>query len=118
LISNCPNPECGRALTWNTTFGVQHCEFCIGPDAEPLVDLRSLQPPKLVGEDLRIYSTVADLVDPSVGNDAVVNPGLPGWPRWEIFDMIVLIAVILSKRFIDRARLKKVDAFRLRFSTR
>jgi TniQ len=113
LISRCPNPKCERTLTWNTTYGVQHCEFCIGADAEPFVDLRSLQPPKLVGEDLKIYSTVADLVDPSVGNDAVVNPGLPGWPRWEIFDMIVLIAVIMSKRFIDRARLKKVDAFLL-----
>src|ERR1700732_5516525 len=32
LISRCPNPKCERTLTWNTTYGVQHCEFCIGAD--------------------------------------------------------------------------------------
>jgi hypothetical protein len=110
LISKCPNPECGRELAWNTTYGVQHCEFCVGPDAEPFVDLRLLQSPKLVGDDLRIYSTIADLINLRVGDDAVVNPGLPGWPRWELFDLVVLIAVIMAKRFIDRARLRKVGA--------
>jgi hypothetical protein len=100
-------------LAWNTSYGVQHCEFCVGPDVEPFVDLRLLQSPKLVGDDLKTYSTIADLIDPRVGDDAVVNPGLPGWPRWELFDLVVLIAVIMAKRFIDTARLRKVGALSL-----
>jgi TniQ len=113
LISTCPNPECERTLTWNATYGVPYCEFCVGADAEPAVDLRSLQPPKLGADDREIYSTVAELVNPHVADEAVVNPGLPGWPRWELFDLIVLLAVILSKRLPDRVKLKKVDAFLL-----
>jgi hypothetical protein len=113
LISSCPNPECERTLTWNATYGVQYCEFCVGADAEPAVDLRSLEPPKLSADDREIYSTVAELVNPRVADEAVVNPGLPGWPRWELFDLIVLLAVILSKRLPDRANLRKVEAFLL-----
>jgi len=114
LISRCPNPACERSLTWNATYGIQYCEFCVGTDAEPVTDLRSLHPTKLDGEDLQIYSAVANLVDPMVEDAAVVNPALPSWPRWELFDLVVLLAVILSKRLPDRAKLKKVDMFGLR----
>jgi hypothetical protein len=111
LVFECPT--CSRTLTWCTTYGVEHCEFCIDLDGENSVDLRSVQPSRLTGDDFKVYSAVADLLNPDVDDFAVVNPALPDWPRWEVFDMIVLIAVILSKRFPDRAKLKKVAAFLL-----
>jgi hypothetical protein len=83
------------------------------PGRERIVEIAVQASPKLVGDDLKTYSTIADLIDPRVGDDAVVNPGLPGWPRWELFDLVVLIAVIMAKRFIDRARLRKVGALSL-----
>ncbi|HEX9468259.1 MAG TPA: TniQ family protein [Bradyrhizobium sp.] len=113
LISKCPNPNCGRELRWNRTYGVQYCEFCVDSNAEPTADLRSLQPPKLVGGDLKIYVSIANLLDWRLEDDALINPALLDWPRWELFDLVVLIAAILSKRFEDRFGLKKVDTFSL-----
>jgi hypothetical protein len=114
LISKCPNPACGRELRWDLTYGIQFCEFCVDTNtAEPRVDLRSLEPTKLTGNDLRTYVSIANLLNPAFEDRAVILSPFHNWPRWEVFDLVLLIAVILSKRYGDRASLKKTDTYSL-----
>lgn len=95
LISHCPNPMCGRALGWERAYGVGFCEHCIDRDSEPTTDLRDHEQPTLIGDELDTYSKIAGLV-------AASNPqrnGIPtcfvDWQNWEIFDLVVMLAVFL-----------------------
>lgn len=102
LRSNCPNPECGKPLTWTYAYGVAFCESCIDDDSCPTTDLRGLHSPRLVGDELSLYRSIADLLTGAPEAMRAVPSSFASWLGWEVFDMIAMLGNMLSKRFPDR----------------
>jgi ribosomal protein L32 len=113
LISHCPNPACGKPLAWNYAFGIKFCESCLDDDSCPTTDLRSFDQPKLLGDDLEVYRSIAGLLTPQTPRAAAIPSFFQSWNGWEIFDMVVMLAVFLSRRFGDRFHLTGPASFAL-----
>lgn len=105
LISQCPNPACGKPLRWNYAFGINFCEFCLDEDSYPTTDLRDFDQPKLPCDDLEVYRWTAALLGPHGARGPEIPPFFQSWHGWEIFDMAVMLATILARRSGDRATL-------------
>jgi hypothetical protein len=113
LIGHCPNPGCAKALGWRRTSGIPYCEHCLNEEAEPQIDLRTYDLPKLVGEELESYKSIANLVIKPSEIAGRMPPTFSSWKPWEIFDLVVLLSSVLSKRFSDRHRVKKQTLVKL-----
>lgn len=93
LISRCPNPSCGKQLSWERAYGVAFCEHCVA-DAWPTTDLRdNTGIERLRGDDLLTYSRIAGLLSTS---EVDVPHPFDSWKGWEIFDFVVMLAHFLT----------------------
>jgi hypothetical protein len=113
LIDRCPNPDCAKPLGWQITNGIPYCEHCLDEEAVPKTDLRTVDLPKLAGEELETYSTIANLITKPPESHHRIPATFASWKPWEIFDFVVLLAKVLSKRFEDRRTLMTPDILRL-----
>jgi len=113
LVSSCPNPNCGRSLGWNAAYGIPFCEYCLDGDCEPTTDLRNFPQPMLEEQDLKVYAPIARLLTDPTSRDKTVPDCFSTWKGWEIFDLVVMLAVFLFKRFGDRTWLRGRQIFRL-----
>jgi|GWRWMinimDraft_10_1066017.scaffolds.fasta_scaffold00849_3 hypothetical protein len=113
LVSSCPNPNCGRSLGWNTTYGIPFCEYCLDKDCEPTTDLRNFSQPMLEEQDFNIYAPVARLLTDSSSRDKTVPDCFSTWKGWEIFDLVAMLAVFLFRRLGDRTGLRGGQIFQL-----
>jgi len=105
LISQCPNPTCGKPLRWNYAFGINFCESCLDDDSCPTTDLCDFDQPRLPSDDLEVYRWTAALLGPHGARETEIPPFFESWHGWEIFDMVVMLATILARRSGDRATL-------------
>lgn len=95
LISTCPN--CETLLSWSKTVGVEFCEHCLHEEANPSTDLRLASTDRLSGQDLHLYNQVVSLILPTVVPNTFSPAALGSWPPWEIFDLIITLAMILER---------------------
>lgn len=114
LTSDCPNPKCGKPLAWTYAYGLPFCESCVDDDSCPTTDLRRSELPRLVGEDLSLYRSIANLLT-GVAPDAsqTLPPSFATWEGWEVFDMIAMLGNMIAKRFPDRLGLRGKSCFAL-----
>jgi hypothetical protein len=100
LIDHCPS--CRRALGWKKAFGIQYCEHCIDPDANPTTDLRDYPQAKLADEWSDQLLFISGLInpDPGVRDDArrLLPESLACYPNWQIFDLATILAFIHIRR--------------------
>jgi hypothetical protein len=113
LTSNCPNPDCRKSLGWKYAQGVPFCEYCLDADGCPTTDLRDLELPRLVGDELALYRSVAGLLTGHTDAMRALPPFFASWHGWEVFDMIAMLGNILCRRFPDRAKVRSFDCIDL-----
>lgn len=113
LTSDCPNPRCGKPLGWNYAQGIPFCEYCLDDDCCPTTDLRDLELPRLVGDELALYRSVTALLAGHPDAMRALPPAFASWHGWEVFDMIVMLGNHLCRRFPDRFKLKGAACFAL-----
>jgi hypothetical protein len=113
LTSDCPNPGCGKPLGWNYAQGVPFCEYCLDDDCCPTTDLRDLELPRLVGDELTLYRSVTGLLAGHPEAMRALPPSFASWHGWEVFDMIIMLGNNLCRRFPDRFKLRGPACFAL-----
>jgi hypothetical protein len=106
LTSDCPNPSCRKPLGWNYAQGVAFCEYCLDDDCCPTTDLRDLELPRLVGDELALYRSVTGLLANRSEAMRALPPSLASWQGWEVFDMIVMLGNNFCRRSSDRSKLR------------
>ncbi|WP_165421313.1 hypothetical protein [Bradyrhizobium sp. Leo170] len=111
LTSDCPNPGCGKPLGWNYAQGVPFCEYCLDDDCCPTTDLRDLELPRLVGDELALYRSVTGLLAGHPDAMRALPPSFASWHGWEVFDMIAMLGNNLCRRFPDRSKLRGSACF-------
>ncbi|WP_456636417.1 hypothetical protein [Bradyrhizobium sp. USDA 10063] len=111
LTSDCPNPGCGKPLGWNFAQGVPFCEYCLDDDCCPTTDLRDLELPRLVGDELALYRSVTGLLAGHPDAMRALPPSFASWHGWEVFDMIAMLGNNLCRRFPDRFKLRGSACF-------
>lgn len=104
LTSRCPNPECGKPLGWNHAQGIPFCEHCLDDDCCPTTDLRNLELPRIVGDELALYRSVTGLLNDHPEAMRALPPFFGSWHGWEVFDMIVMLGNNLCRRFPGRVK--------------
>ncbi|MCP3471825.1 hypothetical protein NLM33_25155 [Bradyrhizobium sp. CCGUVB1N3] len=113
LTSDCPNPACGKPLGWNYAQGIPFCEHCLDDDFCPTTDLRDLELPRLVGDELALYRSATGLLTGHPDAMRALPPAFASWHGWEVFDMIVMLGNHLCRRFPDRFKLRGAACFAL-----
>lgn len=120
LIDSCP--ECKRVLGWRRAYGIQYCDWCLGPNTRhPLVDLRDYPQAVIEVEDGEALDFVTDLVNPDsdVRSAAAGRASLDMWANTspsELFEITIAFACALTMK-VGEARTtlerpKSIDSYR------
>lgn len=103
LLSRCP--ECSRQPTFDRTYGLQYCEFCVSADRYGVtrgrVDFRDHPQPTVEISDLEALDFCSDLVDPERSNDnwrRSLHPEIGALQQSSLFEGIFAVACALTSR--------------------
>jgi hypothetical protein len=103
LLSRCP--ECSRQPTFDRTYGLQYCEFCVSVDRYGVtrgrVDFRDHLQPTVETSDLEALDFCSDLVDPERGNDngrGSLHPEIGALQQSALFEGIFAVACAITSR--------------------
>jgi hypothetical protein len=94
LLGACP--KCDKNLGWRKTYGIGFCEHCV-EDGYALVDLRTVERPRLPDTDLSAYRAVTDLLSKPADRNDIFPRYFQSWPAWELLDLILTLGVMLVR---------------------